>query len=291
MELSNQASQCPGLKLGHKKTHTSTATPHKSTNIVGTAGTEQKRIIKANYTSNNIHSSNTMPGYFRLPEYEPTRLQLLPAAPQTLFQKEQLQAMLDDFSKHMHEAIVQNQIQLPPSIELSLNSMGNINVLGNHPDQPTIANLFTNNSPLELQFHQIAFTSRLQQLANLQPGFKGEFFKYPNHSIEQITFVHLRAVELKPFHMTIGQPKDLIDPALDKQIPRGEFPPFHLVISKRETSPALSPVADNPVPSKPEENIYTIDDPKPPRTVQPEPHKEEKSHHRHKGKLKCIINS
>ena len=142
-----------------------------------------------------------------------------------------------------------------------------------------------------MKFYEIAFTSRLQQLVDLQPGFKGEFFKFPNHSIEQITFVHMRAVELKPFRMSIDQPDESTAPVLDKHIARGEFPPFHLLISRPEGIPALSPAEDKHLPSKPQENTYTIDKPEPPRTFLPEPEEDEKRLHVHKGKLRCIINS
>ena len=294
MEMSNQACQCQGHKLGHNKTRTSTTTEtpaptqHDANN---TAATGQNRIMVSNYAPRPIHSNNTMPGYFRLPDYEPTKLDSLPAAPQTLFQKEQLLGMLDDFSKHMYDVILQNGISVPPSIDLGLNSMGDISLLGNHPDQSKIESLFGNNSSLALQFHQIAFTSRIQQLASLQPGFRGDFFQFPTNSIQQITFVHLRAVELKPFHMTIDQPEAISDTSLDKQIPRGEVFPFHLIISRAGATPVSSSVTDNQAPSKPEENIYTIDAPAPPKTVQPEPHKVEKHHHVHKGKMRCVINS
>lgn len=288
--MSNQANQCPGLKLGHNKTRTTTvpASQRDASNI-STSG--QKRITISNYTAKAIHSNTTMPGYFRLPEYEPTRLERLPAAPQTMFQKEQLLGMLDDFSKHMHDAILQNGIHVPPSIELGLNAMGDISVLGNHPDQLKIGNLFNNNSPLEFKFQQIAFTSRVQQLANLQPGFRGDFFNYPSHSIEQITFVHMRAVELKPFQMTIGQAENLTIPTLDKQIPRGEVQPIHLVISRPTAIPATPSARDNKNHSIPDEHRLTIDDSAPHTSVKSEPDKEEKRHHVHKGKLRCIINS
>ena len=40
-----------------------------------------------------------------------------------------------------------------------------------------------------------------------------------------------------------------------------------------------------------EENIYTIDDPEPPKTAPPEPHTEEKHHQAHKGRMRCVVNS
>jgi len=330
MEMSNQSCQCPGLQLGHNKTRTATAAPaptqHDSSN--NTAGTGQNRIIKANYIPRAAYSNDKMRGTFKLPGYEPTKLERLPAAPQTLFQKEQLLGMLDDFSKHMYDAILQNGIHVPPSIDLGLNSMGDISVLGNHPDQLKIENLFSNNSPLAMQFQQIAFTSRLQQLAKLQPGFRGDFFQYPTNSIQQITFVHMRAVALAPFSMTIGQPDNLAAPALDKQIPRAEHLPFHLIVSRSGATPASSsagdnqapskpegdlyaindpapptavqaeahkgekhhPVTDHQAPSKPEGDLFTIDDPAPPSTVQAEPHLVENHHHVHEGKMRCVIN-
>ena len=333
MEMSNQTSQCPGLKLGHHKTRSSSATSSAATtspqsNAGNTAGTAEKRVIFG-YATKTAYSNDNMRGTFKLPGYEPTKLERLPAAPQTLFQKEQLLGMLDDFSKHMYDAILQNGISVPPSINLGLNSMGDINLLGSHPDQSKIESLFGNNSPLALQFHQIAFTSRLQQLASQQPGFRGDFFQYPTNSIQQITFVHMRAVALNPFNMTIDQPESLTNPALDTQAQNGALNLFHLMISRSKDISALSPATDNQAPSKPEENlytidkpappntarpdlhkgrkyhletdiqppskpeenIYTIDDPVPPKTAQEEYHTEAKHHHVHKGKMRCIINN
>jgi len=282
----------------------------------------------ANY-ARSAYTNDNMRGTFKLPGYEPTKLDRLPAAPQTLFQKEQLLGMLDDFSKHMYDAILGNGISVPPSITLGLNSMADINLLGSHPNQAKIEGLFGNNSPLALQFHQIAFTSRLQQLASLQPGFRNDFFQYPTNSIQQITFVQMRSVALAPFNMTIDQPGTHTNPALDSQSQNGALDLFHLVISRSKDISDLSSTSNSQAPSKPAENIYTIDDPAPPNTAQPEspswgkhrpvtdnkttpipedhkftidvpappkmaqpePHNEQKHHHVHKGKMRCVINS
>jgi hypothetical protein len=341
MEMSNHTCGCQGSKLGHHKTRTSSASSGSSatsasaatttstqSNAANTTATRQNRIIVHNY-ARAAYTNDNMRGTFKLPGYESTKLERLPAAPQTLFQKEQLLGMLDDFSKHMYDAILQNGISVPPSINLGLNSMGDINLLGTHPDQAKIESLFGDNSPLALQFHQIAFTSRIQQLANMQPGFRGDFFKYPTNSIQQITFVHMRAVDLKPFQMTIDQPETTANPALDNQAQNGAINLFHLIISRSKDISALSSATDNQAPSKPEGNLYTIDEPAPPKTAQPEPRKEErhqavtgnrdhsipeehrftiddpvppktaqaeshsvhKHHHVHKGKMRCVINS
>jgi hypothetical protein len=333
METSNQACPCRGHKLGHHKTHhtsTNAASAATSTqsNATNTAGTEQKRIIVHNY-ARAAYTDDNMRGTFKLPGYEPTKLERLPASPQTLFKKEQLLGMLDEFSKHMYDAILGNGISVPPSITLGMNGMGDISLLGSHPDQSKIEGLFGNNSPLAMQFHQIAFTSRLQQLAAMQPGFKGDFFQYPTNSIQQITFVHMRAATLPPFSMTIDQPENGTNPALDNQAQNGALDLFHIVISSSKDLAALSSAADSQAQPKPKENIYTIndpappeharpvprkverhqavagrrdhsipeehrftiDDPAPPNPPQPEHHKVEKHHHVHRGKMRCVINS
>lgn len=256
MKMSNQACQCPGLKIGHQK---KTIPPHY--NPKNTEEADNKKIIKPNYVGKPNHSEKSMHGFFRLPDYEPTKLQSLPATQQNLFRREELLGMLEDFSKQMHQAINQNRIQVPPSIELGLNHMGSIFAEGGHPQQWKIEKLFNITPLLEEKFHQIAFTSRVQQLADLQPSFRGEFFKLSPHSGQQITLVHMRAIELQPFRLVISRMDEPSTAVNDKQ-------------HKAE------PSGQRPTKNRPEAS--------PP--VHTEPHKEERRHV-HKGKLKCIINS
>ncbi|MBD3671206.1 MAG: hypothetical protein HUJ29_10565 [Gammaproteobacteria bacterium] len=296
MEMSNQAAtQCPGRKLGHQKNRNSSVTvpvatptpkPGKGSSSVG-----PERIVVHDYTSASPYKNENMRGNFKLPGYEPTRLERLPSSPQTLFQKEQLLGMLEDFSKHMYDGLFQNGLSVPPSIELGLNSMGDINVFGNHPNQSQIGSLFANNSPLAQKFHEIAFTSRVQQLAQLQPGFRDEFFAYPSHSIQQISFVQIRAVELKPFRMTIDSAQATPDTAIDKPVPKGNPMPFHLLNTWLEDFPTLIPEKDKQDPIKLEEQKLAKEEVETHRANAREDEKDEKRGHVHKGKLRCIINS
>lgn len=330
MEMNNQACACPGLKLGHNKKPASPTTP-STTPTEGDAGTakatEKKRTSAANQaaqSNNKIHRTRSK---FKLTGHEPIKLDRLPASPQTLFKKEQLLSMLDEFARHMYDAITTNGIQVPPSIKIGLNSMGDIRVLGNHPDQGKIENLFSNNSSLALQLHQIAFTSRAQQLADLQPGFTNDFFKIPT-DIQQITFVHLRAVKLSPFSMTIDQAGDSAKPTMEQQGQTTSLSLIHMVISRSKEISATPPDNSNQAVTTPMQDINTKDDPKPvtpvlteprnkavhelindakakpiekdpkitlddpviPRAEQEEVHKKEKHHHVHKGKMRCVIN-
>lgn len=256
MKMSNQACQCPGLKLGQQK---KTIAPHY--NPRNTEATDNKKIIKANYVDKPNHSGKSMHGFFRLPDYEPTKLQSLPTTQQNLFRREELLGMLEDFSKQMHQAINQNSIQLPPSIELGLNPMGNIFAEDGHPEQWKIEKLFNITPLLEEKFHQIAFTSRAQQLADLQPSFRGEFFKLSPHNDKQITLVHMRAIELQPFRLVISrmdEPSTAVNDKLHQAEPVGQKP----ITDKPETTPP----------------------------IHKDEHKEERRHV-HKGRLKCIINS
>ena len=254
--MNNQACQCPGLKLGHQKT---TMVPHNNPRT--TEGADTNRIVKANYVGKTNHSQATRNGFFRLPDYEPSRLERLPTTQQQMFDPKQLTGMLDDFSRQMNIAIENSRIQIPPSIQLGLNPMGNILVEGNHPMQMKIEQLFNITPLLEKKFHEIAFTSRVQQLADLQANFKSDFFQLAPHSAKQITLVQMRSVELKP---------------------------FRLVIERADTSAIET--RDTARPKELPEQRYTIDRPKAATPHQPEPDKEERRHV-HKGKTRCIIDS
>lgn len=330
MEMNHQTSGCPGLKLGHnKKAASSTVTTpiaHDKGNTEATAkkrGSTSKQIAESKNNSHNARRKFKLPGY----QFQATKLNRLPASPHTLFKKEQLLGMLEDFARHMYDAITTNDIHVPPSIKIGLNATGDIKVLGHHPDQGKIEALFGNNSPLNLQLHQIAFTSRVQQLADLQPGFKGDFFKFPAHSIQQISFVHMRAIKLSPFSMTIDQPGNTANPAVVHQGQTEVFSYFHMMITRTRGFTSLpSTTTQQAVPTpntndhtlakpeKPEQakpwkaairpittnqehmhkekdSEVTLDAPNKPIANQAEHHKRGKPHHVHKGRLRCIINS
>lgn len=317
MEMSNKACQCPGLQLGHTKSRTSVPSPTSvpsSHEPAGTDNTAKKRIVYNMQPARPSSSNKNMRGTFKLPGYEPTRLNRLPASPQTLFKKEQLLAMLDDFSKHMYDAILQNGIHVPPSITLGLNGMGDIHLIGSHPDQTGIESLFANNSILSQQFHQIAFTSRLQQLANLQPGFSNDFFKASGDSLAQIMLVQMRSISLSPFSMTIDQASNTPDAASAVNT-GGAASLFQMIISKSKDIPDLSSSNDKPVADSSKDTLPKINDPAPPVTDEPvlltindpapppgqkaapeipahgKPHASEHHGHEHQAKLRCAINS
>lgn len=306
MKMSNQPGQCPGLKLGHQK---KTIPPHYNPQTTTAEATDNKRIIKTNYVGSPNHTKTTMGGYFRLPEYEPSRLERLPATQQNLFRPEQLTAMLEDFSRNMYEAIEKNHIQVPPGIELGLNSMGNIFADESHPMQMKIEQLFNITPLLEQKFHQIAFTSRVQQLADLQPSFRGEFFKLAPQSVKQITLVQMRSVELKPFRLFIeradpatpvsgGKPLqpesaeqrfniDRPKPPTDKQHQAIIPTPFRLIIARPEETTAPT---DDDLHANEAAHRSGKDKLASPPIKEIEPPEEERRHV-HKGRLRCIIKS
>ncbi len=328
MEMNNHHCHCHGQKRGHQKTGTTTTpTPHDNRN---TATSRQRQVTAPNQAFRPTRSMSAG-GTFRMADYEAIKIDRLPAAPQTLFKQEQLLGMLEDFARHMHEALMQNDIQVAPSIKLGLNTGGDIRVLGHHPDKGKIESLFNSQSNLTQQFHQIAFTSRLQQLDGLQSDFRGDFFKYPAHSIQQISFVHLRAVRLQPFSMTLEQPGNSAspNPAVDKRLHDVSLNYFHMMISRTNALSAPAPTpqqtasntpVNNPsieepatdksaqaVPAKDEAHLdetdkkakRTIaedhknrkDDRFPPGLAIAEQQRGDNPHHVHKGKLRCVINS
>jgi hypothetical protein len=287
MEMNHQTRGCPGLKLGHNKKPTSSPVTTPIANDKGdTEATAKKRGSSAAHVTESKNNSHHARHKFKLPGYQfqPTKLNRLPASPQTLFKQEQLLGMLEEFARHMYDAITTNGIHVPPIIKLSLNATGDIKVLGHHPDQGKIEALFGNDSNLATELHQIAFTSRVQQLAELQPGFKGDFFKFPAHSIQQISFVHMRAVRLSPFSMTIDQPGSSANPAAAHQGQTEMFSYMHLMITRSKGIAELPADTHHQAASTPKANDHTT------TSDQAENHKRGKHHHVHKGKLRCVIN-
>lgn len=181
----------------HGQVAEQTKTHQRSRNHIG----QQYYNIPQDYRGVKTSPSESR---FVLPDIQKTKLDRLPAPPSTLFRIEQLMRMIRDFSDRIGSMLAQNDIKVPPSIMLKLDSSGSVHV-GEHPDKGKIERLFASNPQLENNLHEIDFVARAQSISSEDRGFRTKFDKLSGSCKAQMGLVDMLADKGKfPFALLLS---------------------------------------------------------------------------------------